>query len=226
MLPSSSTRAPTQQLMPTSRLVAASRNRYAYLGNANVKDGFGRGHHVEPVEPDFTDFLRMHQFDDELEILLLLHCSFAEQIADIENTQAAHFQKVTDHWWAIAFQRVGRDMLEFDHVVGDQTMSARDEFQRKFAFANPGIALDEHAGSEHFEKNTMDRGDLGQTLRQIMPQIGHQDRACQGRREQGGFGAFGAVPQNRRHGFAIGNDDGCELGGKQVIDGILQTGIG
>jgi len=35
--------------------------------------------HVEAVEADFADLLRMHQFDDELEVLLQLDRRFANR---------------------------------------------------------------------------------------------------------------------------------------------------
>jgi len=101
-------------------------------------------------------------------------------------------------------------------------MAARDELQRQFALADAGVALDEDAGAEHFQEYAMQRRFLGQPLGQVMPQVGHQDRTGKRGREQRGFGAFGAVAQNVRYGFAVGDDDGRELGRKQVIDGILQ----
>jgi hypothetical protein len=92
---------------------------------------------------------------------LLLDRRLAEQVADIENAQAAHFQKIADQRGAITFQRFRGNMLQFDRIVGDQPVSTRDKFQRQFAFADPGVALDEHPGAKHFEKHAMQCGELG-----------------------------------------------------------------
>jgi len=116
-------------------------------------------------------------------------------------------------------------VLQLDHVVGDQAVSPGNELQCQFAFADACVALDEHAGAEDFEKHAMDGGDLGQALRQVMPQMRHQHRARQFRSEQRGVGAFGVVAQDRRQRFAIGDNDGREFGRKQMGDRILQAGL-
>ena len=151
------------------RKVAAGRNRDAHLGDGDAEEGLGRRHHVEPVEPDFADFLRVHQLDDELEVLLRLDGRFAEQEADVEDAQPAHLEEVADQRGAVAFQRIRRDVLQFDHVVGDQAVAARDQLECQLALADAGVALDEHADAEHFEEHAVDRSDLGQALGQVVP---------------------------------------------------------
>ena len=153
-----------------------------------------------------------------------LHGCFAEQITDVEYAETAYFEKVTDQRRTGAFQYFRSDMFQIDDVVGNQPVAARDEFQRQFALADACVALDEHAGAEHFEKYAMDRGALGQTLCQVMPQVGHQNRARQVRGEQRGFGFFRTVAQHRRYIFPIGNNNGRKFGRKQVSDGVLQAG--
>ncbi|MPN62515.1 hypothetical protein SDC9_210264 [bioreactor metagenome] len=123
----------------------------------------------------------MDQFDDQSEILLQLDRRLAEQETDVENAEAAYFEEITNQRGAVAFEGFRCDMLEFDDVVGHQPVTACDQLQRQLAFADAGIALDEDAHAQHFEKHTVLRGRFGQALRQVMAQIGHQDRAGQRR---------------------------------------------
>jgi len=86
---------------------------------------------------------------DQAQLHLPAHRRLAEDGADVEQAQAAHFDIVLEHRRAAAFERAGGDARDLDHVVGDQAMAARDQLDAELALAGPRIAGDQHADAEH-----------------------------------------------------------------------------
>jgi hypothetical protein len=96
------------------------------------------------------------QVHDQLELHLAPAGGFAEDGADVEHAEAAHFEEVLEQLRAARPSRTCRgDAGELDDVVGDQAVAARDEFQGEFALADAGIAGDEHAHAQHVHQHAV-----------------------------------------------------------------------
>ena len=100
--------------------------------------------------------------DHELEQLARTHRRLTENGADVEHADTAHFEKVLQHGGATAFERIGRDAIQLDDVVGYQAVAAGDELQRQLALADRRSAGDENAHFQYVEENTVQRSRFGE----------------------------------------------------------------
>ncbi len=64
----------------------------------------------------------------------------AVKAADIQNAEAAHFDEAGEQRRATSGNAAGGVAPEFDRIVGDQLVAARDQFQAEFAFARAADA--------------------------------------------------------------------------------------
>ena len=94
-----------------------------------------------------------HQFEE----LARAHGRFAEDRPDIEDADSTHLQEVAEHAGAAALERVGRNPVDLDDIVGDKPVAARNELQRELALADRRRAGDEHAHLEHVEEYAVER---------------------------------------------------------------------
>jgi hypothetical protein len=104
-------------------------------------------------------------------------------------------------------------------------VSAGDQFQRQFAFTDGRLALEQHTEALYFHEYAMKTDRLGDGLRQIMAKYLHQARAFFRRGEERGITRVGCLQQCFGHRFAVGDNHGREVGGKQVVDGVLGSGF-
>ena len=111
---------------------------------------------------------------------LRAHRGFAEDGADVEHAQAAHFEEIAQQLRAAAFQRLRRDAVQLDDVVGHQAAAARDQFQRQLALAHAAVARDQHAHSQHVEKHAVARDELGQRPAEVGAHHPHELQAWKG----------------------------------------------
>lgn len=72
--------------------VASDRDRQRYRTDVDVEDGFGFGTDTQTVELLHILVVRLDQIDNELQDFFGADGSFAENMADIEYPQAAHFK--------------------------------------------------------------------------------------------------------------------------------------
>ena len=66
-----------------------------------------------------------------------------------------HFEEILQQFRTATFEAIRRHTEVIDDVVGDQAMPAGDQLERKFALADSGIALDQHAEALYFDEHAM-----------------------------------------------------------------------
>ena len=125
------------------------------------------------------------------------HRGLAEDRADVEHAEPAHLEEVAQHRRAAPLDRLGPDLLQLHHVVGHESVAARDQFERELALADGGVARDQHADLEHVEEDAVQRGDLAQLLLHVRAQHVDHVLAGLGRGEHRGAGAPGGLEQYR-----------------------------
>ena len=109
------------------------------------------------------------QVHHQLEELARPHRGLSEYGPDVQYADAAHLEKILEHQWTAAFQRIGRDAIELDDVVGDKPVAARDELERELAFPDRRCAGDEHAHFEDVQEHSVQRGRFREHTRQVEP---------------------------------------------------------
>ena len=155
-----------------------------------------------------------------LQVLLGAHRGFAEDGADVEHAQSAHFEKILQQLRAAAFQGFGRNVIELDHVVGDQSAAARDQLQRQLALAHPALAGDQHAHSQHVQEYAV----AGDELRKRAPEIGahHPDdlQAVQGRGQQRDIARSREFGERGRRFFLLAENDAHQAAAGEAGEGL------
>src|ERR1700758_3385060 len=98
-----------------------------HLANRHAENFLEGSVHLQAVE--VRELLRavVLQVHHQLQELARAHGRFAEDSADVEHADAADLEKVAQHGGATAFQRIGRNAIQLDDVVGHQSVAARDE---------------------------------------------------------------------------------------------------
>ena len=98
-------------------------------------------------------------------------------MADIEYAQTAYFEEITQHRRATAFQHFRAGAEEFDRIIGNQAVAARNQFQCQFALTQAGLSGNEYAHFKYIQKHAVLDGGSRQCALQINPQNVHQVRA-------------------------------------------------
>src|SRR6476620_9557230 len=132
--------------------IASSGHGQHHFAYAHAENLFGARLQREALQSRHNASYRLFQLHDQLEVLAHAHGGFAEDGADVEHAQAAHFQEVLEQLGAAPFQRLRRDVIELDDVVGNQSSAARDELQGELALADTAFADQHDAHPEHVEK--------------------------------------------------------------------------
>ena len=141
---------------------------------------------------------------DELEPHLPAHRRLAEDRADVQQADAAHFQQVQQQVGAAPFDGVLVDAEEVDRVVGHEAVAARDQLQPELALAQARFARDHHAHAQDVHEHAVHRGALGKVLGQVRAQqVDHEGRRL-ARGEQRQLGALADRQQFVRRGLAVG----------------------
>ena len=81
--------------------------------------------HLQPIEVGKRLVAVVLEIDDQSQQLARAHCRLAEDRADVQDTDAAHFEKIAQDIGAAPFDRVRRNTRQLDDVVGDQAVAAR-----------------------------------------------------------------------------------------------------
>ncbi len=130
-----STKLRTAASTSTARLRPAATG-IVTLRIGHAKNFLERRIHLQAVEFGERLVAVVLEVNHQLQQLARAHRGFAENRADVEDADAAHLEKVAQHRGTAALERVGRDAVELDDVVGDEPVAARDELQREFALAD------------------------------------------------------------------------------------------
>ena len=165
------------------REVAPCNHRNIYGADVHAEDFLVRGVERQAFHLREIAALRAMQMHDQFQVLLAPHRRFAEHGADVQYSQTAHFEKVAQQLGTASFQRIRCDAVQFDDVVGNQPIAARDQLQSQFAFTDRAFAGNDHADTQHIKKHAMARGRFGQFLGKIVANQPHQVHAWFGRTE-------------------------------------------
>src|SRR2546423_14083348 len=85
------------------------------------------------------------------------HCGYSEQLAYVENAEAAYLHVLAQEVGRAPCQLSGARPPNFDEVVGDQLVAAHDEVERALGFSDARLALDENAKAVEVEQNAVAR---------------------------------------------------------------------
>ena len=107
---------------------------------------------------------------DEFEPHASAHGRFAKNGANVQQTNAAHFQQVLQQLRALALDGVLVDAVEVHGIIGDQAVAARDQLQSQLALAQAGFARDQHAQAQNVHEHTVH----GDTVSKMLGQVGVQ----------------------------------------------------
>ena len=123
-----------------------------------------------------------HQMHDELQAHFAAHRCFAKNGANVQQTNAAHFEQVLQQLGAATFDRCLVDAIQIHRIIGHQAVAARNQLQPQLAFAQAGLARDHHAQAQNVHEHAVHGGAIGKVFGQIGTQ--HVDHKC--RRITGG----------------------------------------
>ena len=97
------------------------------------------------------------QLNNHVDLLLELDGAHAEQSADIDDADTAQLKEVTDILRRCADEiRIG-DFAQLNCVIRDQTVSALDQLDRAFGFADAALARDEDALAVNLDQHAVAR---------------------------------------------------------------------
>src|SRR5690606_26208977 len=72
--------------------------------------------------------------------------------------------------WTVSFDDVWCDARKFDSVVGNQSVSAGNQFERELAFAQPVVAHNKYAQAKDVHEHARDSGCWRKALAQVKAQ--------------------------------------------------------
>src|SRR5438067_3005268 len=81
----------------------------------------------------------------ESDLFRAAHSGDSEQLAYVENAEAAYLHVLAQEVGRTPGQLSGARPPNFDEVVGDQLVAAHDEVERALGFSDARLAFDEHA---------------------------------------------------------------------------------
>src|SRR5215213_7060039 len=119
-------------------------------GQDEVRDGDTQDVHRPLFEAEPVNLGRVHpalQPDVQPQLLRAADGRDAEQLADVEDAEAANLHVLAQQVGRAAHEQARPAAAYHDEVVGDQLVAAHDEVERALRFAHAGLALDEHAES-------------------------------------------------------------------------------
>src|SRR3989338_5136010 len=134
------------------REIAPCNYRDIYGADVHTEDFLVRGVERQAFHLREITALRAMQMHDKFQALFAPHRRFAEHGADVQYPQAAHFEKVAQQIGAATLQRIRCDAVQFDNIVGNQSVAARDQFQAKLTFASRAFSGNQDTHSQHVEK--------------------------------------------------------------------------
>ena len=170
------------------------------------------------VEPEPIVFaLRIPAFElhDELDALRRPRRRDAEQIAEVDEAEPAHFHVMPRQLRAAADDDRRRAAADLDGVVGDEPMAAHDQVERALALADAALPDHQHAEAENVEQHAVDHFADGEAILEQRRQLADRRGRADPRRQQRHAGAVaprtrsgGASrpPVTSTHGTAVAND--------------------
>ena len=175
--------------------------------DVHIEDGLGFRAYAQAVKLLHVIVVGSDKVDNQLEDFFRTDRSFAENVADVEYAQTAHFKEIAQHWRAATFERFGACAEQLDRIIRNQAVSARNQFQRQLAFTQTGMSCNQHADFKYIEEYAVfDDGSCQRAL-QINPQHIHQIRAFELGSQQRDVVFMAVVAQFGRNRQTVGNDD-------------------
>ena len=144
---------------------------------------------------------------DEREPHLAAHRRLTEDGLDVQQADAAHLQQVLQQLRATPFDAGLVDAVQIHRVVGHQAMTARNQLQAQFTFAQPRLAGDHHAHAENVHEHAVHRRTVGEVARQIGPQHVDHERRRLGRGKHRDLRPLAHRHERVGHGLRVGDDE-------------------
>src|SRR3989338_8197046 len=88
------------------------------------------------------------QFDDDLDLFLLANCGYTEQVADVDDAEAANLHVKFYDLRAFPDERGRRLFLYLDDIVGDESMAAQHEVEGAFALSDAAFSDQKNPDAE------------------------------------------------------------------------------
>ena len=98
-------------------------------------------------------------------------------MADIEYAQATYFEEITQHRRTTAFQHFRAGAEEFDRIIGNEAVAARNQLNANSLLPKPDCPVMSTPTSNTSKKYAVLDGGSSQCTLQINPQNVHQVRA-------------------------------------------------
>src|SRR3990167_816925 len=204
------------------RQVAAGADEQRHLRNLHVEDG--AGHLLRFQAVDLAHFLALDGFQahDQVQLLLVPYRGLAEHEPHVQDAQTAYFQVIREQRRTLAHDHVRADADKLHGIVRDQAVIARQQLEREFAFADAGLARDQHAHAHDFHVHAVHRDTRSERARQVVLEVIDHHRAGQRRREQTERSPVGGGDQVGRDIPAVRDDDSRSFAaGKEVADRLF-----
>src|SRR2546423_3570957 len=125
------------------------------------------------------------------------HCGYSEQLAYVENAEAAYLHVLAQEVGRAPRQLSGARPPDFDEVVGHELVAAHDEVKRALGLPHPRLASDEDAQAVEVEQNAVARLTRRESFLQVLRDLRDGDGADERRlhererRALGGLDEFG-----------------------------------
>jgi hypothetical protein len=96
----------------------------------------------------------LDQLDDELDLLPVAHRRHAEEVLDVEDSEAADLHVVLEHLVPVAIH-VALPPEQIDDVVRHQAVPTHHQIEGDLALADPRLAQQQHADAEHVDQHAV-----------------------------------------------------------------------
>ncbi len=126
------------------------------LGQIQIEDAINATSALEPFVRVARDLAADFQSYHQIQSMLLDEAGLTKHLLHIEDAQTARFEKATQKRRAAADDGVAL-ACEVSGIISHQAMTARQQFECEFTFANATGTGEQYAESEQFHEHAMQR---------------------------------------------------------------------
>ena len=157
------------------------------------------------------------ELHDQLDALRRAGRGDAEQIAEVDQAEAADFHVMARQLRTAADDDRRGAPPDLDRVVGDEPMAAHDEVERAFALADAALPHHQHAEAEDVEEHAVDDLADGEAILEQRRELADRGRRADARASAAARRLVSAsIDQVGRRLEAAGDEDARHLGGERA----------
>ena len=116
----------------------------------------------------------LFKFDDKINRLRIFNTFYTKQCLDINNTDAAKFDKMTGNIRCRAYQSDITDFTQLYNIIAYKTMSSFDQLQCSFTLTNTALSCDQNSFAINIYKHTMNGNTWSQLNTKPADNLCHQ----------------------------------------------------